>query len=330
MQQLLLGFLLIAFLSSSAISWWQIVLMLIGGGGCFVYALYKYQEGLLFQPVIGGFRTPEQNPPEYKNPGEKRIAYEDVRFKTVDGETLSGWFIPAKHTEGKDASKEAKMELQLNSATILYFHANAGNMGFRMPFLERLHDCTPCNIFIISYRGYGHSTGTPSEGGVYKDADASLSWLIKSKKVHPDRIVLFGRSLGGAVAINLASRNQYQIKGLILENTFTSISDIADKLFPFLFPIKPFILRLNFPSLELIKTVQIPILFVSGQDDEIVPTEHMQALWDAAKAAPLCRILRVPGGKHNNTWMEAEEKSMYFDVLKDFISTILPDAPKHQ
>jgi len=292
-----------------------------------VFALYEYQESLLFQPVIANLATPEQNPPEYRNPAEKKMKYEDVKFSTEDGETITGWFIPAKHPD-ENANPSEREKLQIECATMLYFHANAGNMGFRIPFLEGLHHHTPCNVLIISYRGYGHSTGKPTEDGVYKDAEASLDWLLRSKKVNPNRVLVFGRSLGGAVAINLAFKAGDKLKGVILENTFKSISEMADKLFPFLYSIKPFVLRMNFPSFDLIKSIKVPIMFISGLQDEIVPQDHMEALWGAATAAPWCRILRVPSGKHNDTWMQAEKDAKYFVVMRDFISKVIPDAPK--
>eukprot|EP00470_Lotharella_oceanica_P004353 CAMPEP_0170175230 /NCGR_PEP_ID=MMETSP0040_2-20121228/8346_1 /TAXON_ID=641309 /ORGANISM="Lotharella oceanica, Strain CCMP622" /LENGTH=289 /DNA_ID=CAMNT_0010417145 /DNA_START=82 /DNA_END=951 /DNA_ORIENTATION=+ len=249
------------------------------------------------------------------------MAYENVAFETEDGERLTGWFIPVKGITSKDEdTTNAK-----KAATILYFHANAGNMGFRLPFLEKMHQLLPCNILIISYRGYGKSTGKPTEDGVYKDADAALKFLNTFDNIDPERVIVFGRSLGGAVAVNLTSRHPDKICGLILENTFTSISAMADKLFPFLYPVKPFILRLDFPSLTRIQDIKNPILFVSGLTDEVVPAEHMQSLFDSADRASRRVILRVPGGMHNDTWLKAGPK--YFEVMRDFIHKAIPEAP---
>jgi len=301
--------------------------MIFGGGGAFVYALYKYQESLLFQPVIMGFKVPEQNPAEYKNPGVRKMPYEDIAFRTSDGERITAWFIPAR-TQSPDDDDEDRELARLKSPTMLYFHANAGNMGFRLQFLEQVFHRTQFNVFIISYRGYGKSTGEPSEDGLYLDAQAALKWLRESKKVDPTKIFVFGRSLGGAVAINLAHRLREKnlVRGLILENTFTSISAMADKLFPILNPVKPFILRMKFASQDLIRHIRIPILFISGGMDEVVPSEHMQSLWDSATSSKRCMILRVPGGMHNDTWVKAGEK--YFEVMRDFLQKVIPDTPQ--
>ncbi|GAB5367224.1 hypothetical protein AAMO2058_001211400 [Amorphochlora amoebiformis] len=316
MQQLLIGFVAFSLLSSSTLDWWQIVLMCMGGAGSVIYALYTYQENLLFQPVIMNFHSPEQNPPGYRSPAERKMAFEEVNFDAEDGEKLTGWFIPAKEVSDVE---------QGEAVTILYFHANAGNMGFRLPFLEKLHHFTPCNVFIISYRGYGRSSGKPSEEGIYMDADAALKHLKGSGKVHPDRIIVFGRSLGGAVSINIVSRKQDQVRGMILENTFTSISDMADKIFPILQPIKSYILRMNFSSIDLIGTIEVPILYISGLQDEVVPPSHMQDLWDASTKAKRVVILRVPDGMHNDTWMKAEE--LFFKMFRKFVQETIPEAP---
>jgi len=294
--------------------WWQVVLLGICGAGFFVYSIYKHQESLVFQPVLMNMRIPEENPAGYRSPEERKLPYVPVKFQTEDKENITGWFIPARDIPSEKA------------ATILYFHANAGNMGFRLPFLEKLFFLTPCNVLIISYRGYGKSSGTPNEEGVYRDATAALKWLQNYDKVDPKRIFLFGRSLGGAVAINLASRKQDQIRGLILENTFTSISAMADKLFPFLTLVKPYILRMKFDSISLISGIKCPILFISGLMDELVPPLHMQKLYDSATSAKRVVIVRVPDGLHNDTWMKGGE--YVFDQIRKFIEKTIPDAPK--
>eukprot|EP00954_Amorphochlora_amoebiformis_P001765 139666-Amorphochlora_amoeboformis.AAC.3 len=118
MQQLLIGFVAFSLLSSSTLDWWQIVLMCMGGAGSVIYALYTYQENLLFQPVIMNFHSPEQNPPGYRSPAERKMAFEEVNFDAEDGEKLTGWFIPAKEVSDVE---------QGEAVTILYFHANAGS-----------------------------------------------------------------------------------------------------------------------------------------------------------------------------------------------------------
>lgn len=156
-------------------------------------------------------------------------------------------------------------------------------MGLRLPNFKRIYETTGVNIFSVDYRGYGLSTGSPSEQGLLLDAEAALDALLAQPDVHTGRIAVFGRSLGGAVATHLAYKRPEAIKAVVLENTFLNISKMVDKLFPILVPLKPWILTLNFNTSDKIQYVRAPILLFSGGMDQLVPPSHMEELYELAR-----------------------------------------------
>ncbi|MCK4965138.1 MAG: alpha/beta hydrolase, partial [Dehalococcoidia bacterium] len=160
------------------------------------------------------------------------LPFEDIYFPTADGVTLHGWFVPGQ-----------------TGITWLWCHGNAGNISYRLDNLKLLHDKLALNIFIFDYRGYGRSQGKPSEEGTYRDAEAAVAHLRIRKDIDQDAVIIFGRSLGGAIAVDLASKHQFL--GLILESTFSSLAG----MFPYLpadaIPIK-------YDSLAKIKQVRMP------------------------------------------------------------------------
>jgi len=141
------------------------------------------------------------------------LDYEDLRLPTPDGETLGAFFI-------RPSNKGLA-----GNATIMMFHGNAGNIGHRVPIAKVLEENTGCNVLMLEYRGYGMSTGVPNEEGLIIDAQTGLEWIRNGKETKGHKIIVYGQSLGGAVAIQLVERNQKagDVVGLILENTFTSI-----------------------------------------------------------------------------------------------------------
>ena len=192
---------------------------------------------------------------------EKRIAatpenwgldFENVYFTTADGVRLHGWFVPGQ-----------------SEVTWLWFHGNAGNISHRLENLSLLRDHLGVSVFLFDYRGYGRSDGRVSEEGTYRDAEAALSYLWSHRDVDPEKIVLFGRSLGCAVAVDLASR--HQAYALILESPFTSISDMAKRAIPLL-PIGV-LLRTKYDTLSKIGGIAGPLLILHGGQDEVVPIE---------------------------------------------------------
>lgn len=201
-------------------------------------------------------------------------------------------------------------------------------MGFRLPNLANMHRLLRVNIFVLSYRGYGESSGLPSEPGLIADAEAAFEWLRASPHVDMARVLVFGRSMGGAVAIALAERHADEIAALVLENTFTSISEMVDKIFPYLSPIKGFILRLKWESHRRVGAITCPTLFLSGQKDEVVPVPHMSSLYALATSSRRRSLVRFPGGMHNDTWTKLGYMKAWHEFLRplwgDYVDSLPP------
>lgn len=210
------------------------------------------------------------------------LAFEDVSLLTADGTHLHGWFIPAPAAQ----------------TTLLFLHGNAGNISHRLVTLRLFHDLG-LNVFIFDYRGYGHSGGRPSEQGTYRDADAAWRYLTQTRRIPAANIVLFGRSLGGAVAVWLAGHTAPA--ALILESTFTSIKDMAACYYPYL-PVS-LLLHSRYPTLDRIAALHLPILIVHSRDDEIIPYEFGQRLF-AAVPGPR-EFLTLHGG-HNDAFFTGD------------------------
>jgi len=268
--------------------------------GMALFVVWWNQEFILYQPTITSSHTEGRqtpfNPRGLKTPGEMGLPFADVYLETDDGVTVNGWLLQAKDSASKPA--------------ILYLHGNAGNIGHRLPGLYELYHQIDCNIFIIDYRGYGNSSGSPSEAGLVLDAKAGLEYLYERADVDSKNIIVFGRSLGGAVAISLVAKYQEKVRGMIIENTFTRIDDMATVLFArlakvdnsekFLLPILACYLTNPWRSIEKIPSITKPSLFYSGQKDELIPPSQMKALFSASKSEPKM-MHEVPEGGHNNT-----------------------------
>lgn len=223
---------------------------------------------------------------------------EDCTFRTEDGVALHGWFAHAAVSDTRPRR------------TLLFLHGNAGNITHRQTNIAHLIQ-RGLNVFIFDYRGYGKSEGTPSEQGLYADAAAAYEYLLRRQDVQPEHIVFFGRSLGGAVAVELATRNPCE--KLILESTFTSIKDMARDLFG---PLPAHvILRSQFDSFTKIRTIHVPLLVIHGNQDRIVPFEQGKRLFSAANA-PKC-FYEIHGADHNNTYDLGG--NAYFERLTAFI-----------
>ena len=217
---------------------------------------------------------------EYKyTPADIGLAFEDLTLTTSDGEQIAAWYVP--HAEP--------------SATVLFCHGNAGNIADRLAALKQWHT-QGFAVLILDYRGYGRSTGSPGEQGTYLDAEAAWQYLTAERKLSPGQIVLYGRSLGGAVAIELASR--HEPAALLVECTFTSMVDVGRSLYPLL-PVS-LILVHRYESVEKVPHIRCPKLFVHGTDDELVPVRLGQALFHAA-AEPKTYI-ETPGGHNEAGW----------------------------
>lgn len=245
--------------------------------------LYLFQDRYVFYPARDLAATPEAI----------GLAYEDVRFETGDGVRLHGWFLPA----GKPGP------------TLLFLHGNAGNISHRLDSLRIFHELG-LNVFIFDYRGYGDSDGRPSETGTYRDARAAWDYLTAARGIPGNRIVLFGRSLGAAVAARLA--RDTGPAALILESAFTSVPAMGRTVYPWL-PVG-LLARIRYPTLDYVRGSRLPVLVVHSPDDEIVPFRFGETLYRAA-AGPK-HLLRIHGG-HNDGFLVSGEQ--YRRGLADFI-----------
>ena len=228
------------------------------------------------------------------DPADVGLVFEEVRPVTSDGVQLHGWYVPG--------------DIEV---TWLWFHGNAGNIGHRLENLRLLHDELGVGIYLFDYRGYGRSRGTPSEDGTYLDAEAALADLGSRDDIDADRIVYFGRSVGAAVAVELAARHPPY--ALILESPFPSIQDMARRIYPFL-PIGRF-LRTRYDSMAKVGRLAVPVLVLHGDRDDVVPLEAGKKLFEGAREPKVFHV--ISGAGHNDTYEVGGRE--YFRVLREFV-----------
>ncbi len=238
-----------------------------------------------------------------RTPAELGWTYQDLDLSAADGVRLHAWFLPA--------AAPAR-------ATVLFLHGNAGNISHRFDKLAVLR-ALGVDILIVDYRGYGGSTGRPSEAGTYLDADAAYAWLVKEQGVDPQRIVLYGESLGAAVAVDLAVRET--VGGLVLESVFSSGVDVAKELFPFV-PAR-LLLRNRYETSAKIDRVRAPLLILHSREDEFFGWHHPQRLIDAANAPK--RLVELRGG-HNDAFLRSA--SIYREALTTFLGSLPATRPE--
>ncbi|MEN8149849.1 MAG: alpha/beta hydrolase [Planctomycetota bacterium] len=227
--------------------------------------------------------------------GDGGDRYEEVDFVAEDGVRVTGWLGTPKEPRG----------------TLLWFHGNAGSVAHRWGDFTAFVRDLGLRTLIVDYRGYGRSEGSPGEAGLYLDARAALDFLGK-RGVDSKDVWVLGRSLGGAVAVELATARP--VKGLVLESTFTSAPAMGRAMLPF-FPVSWFI-RSRFDSETRIATLDLPILLFHGRDDRIVPFSHAENLAAAAKAGNLTLV--PVESDHNDLSMRLGKA--YFDRVGDFLA----------
>lgn len=274
---------------SSAI--WFLILLAFGAYLALALLAFLFQGHLVYFPNAPS-RALEATP---ESAG---LAYESVDFSTDDGVRLHGWFLP-----GPAAAR----------ATLLFCHGNAGNISHRLDSLKIFHDLG-LSVLIFDYRGYGESDGRPSEAGTYRDAEAAWRYLTDQRGIAPENIVIFGRSLGAAVAAHLAAA--HKPKALILESGFTSAPDLAAEIYWFL-PVR-WLLRLRYDAAAYLKQVRAPVLIVHSRDDEIIPFRHGRALFAAANEPK--ELLQIRGD-HNQGFLISGRA--YIDGIDAFLKAHL-------
>lgn len=218
-------------------------------------------------------------------PADISLPFEDVFIKTQDNVTINAWLVKSSPPRG----------------TLIFCHGNAGNIGDRLEKILLFHQMG-LNILIIDYRGYGKSQGQPSEAGIYKDAVAAYDYLLTRQDIDHSRIIGYGESLGGAVAVDLGTKRN--LAALIIDSSFTNAADMAKTIYPF---IPSFLLGTKLDSAAKARTITIPKLFIHSRADEIVPFRLGERLYQAA-AKPK-EFLELPeGGGHNDLPPDAQEK----------------------
>ncbi len=245
---------------------------------------YFFQPGYIYLPS----RNVEVTPAALSLP------FEEVHFTASDGTRLHGWFIPQENAQ----------------ATLLFLHGNAGNISHRLRSIALFRNLG-LSIFIFDYRGYGMSEGSPTENGTYLDAEAAWQYLNRERSIPANHLIIFGRSLGGAIAAWLAT--QQPAAAVILESTFTSVEDMARHYYPYL-PVR-WLLRIKYPTIERMSGIKSPLLLIHSADDDIVPFTQGQALFNNARQPKT--FLKIHGD-HNYGFIENE--SLYLNGIKTFLS----------
>ena len=251
----------------------------------------------IFYPEIENFFVffPDKNIAD--TPDEYGMTYKEVFFNTVDGIKLNGWFLPS--------------DVKVPAPVMLFFHGNAGNISHRLDNIRHLLQ-RGLQVFIFDYRGYGKSSGRPSEKGLYLDGLAAYDYLTAAEHISPGDIILFGRSLGAAIAINTALKRD--VRSVIMESAFLSTKDLAGTML--LFNLFSRFLPPNYNNLEKVKKVRVPKLFIHGDKDLLVPFSMGEQLYREAESPKY--FLRLEDSGHNDTYIKGGDD--YFQTLVAFIN----------
>ncbi len=264
----------------------------------FVVTIFLLQDRMLYFPtaVMNG------------TPADIGLPFREITFKAADDVELFGWWV------GEPPSKEKGKQRDV----VLFCHGNGGNISHRLDSLI-IFNKLGLDIFIFDYRGYGKSEGKPSEEGTYRDVEAAWKYLVERERVQPARIILFGRSLGGAVAAPLAVK--VKAKALILESTFTSVPDLGAQVYPLL-PVR-LLARFKYDTRlclrEIAETRPMPVLIIHSREDEMIPFQHGEKLFEAAGEPKKFLLI---SGSHNAGFINSAK--VYVEGLREFFSSLSP------
>jgi fermentation-respiration switch protein FrsA (DUF1100 family) len=227
-------------------------------------------------------------------PAAMGLAHQELSLRAEDGVRLHGWFLPVKDSRG----------------SVLVSHGNAGNISHRLDRALLIQSRLRRDVLLFDYRGYGRSEGSPDEPGTYRDARAAYAWLREHGQA-AERIVIFGESLGSAVALELALSNP--ARALVLESPFTSIPDMARAVYPFL-PVWPLV-RTRYDNLAKVPRLRMPLLVLHGDRDDVVPFAQGRRVFEAAPEPK--RFFAIPGAHHNDTYLVGGEA--YWRAVANFL-----------
>lgn len=251
-----------------------------------------FQGRLLYLPHVGGR--------EYlATPQARGLEWAPVTLRADDGLRLDAWWVPARPTRG----------------SLLFLHGNAGNISHRLDSIEQFHRLG-LSVLILDYRGYGRSEGRPSEAGTAHDARAGWRWLRETAGIPSAEIVLFGRSLGAAVAANLARELEARPAALILESPFRSVPELAQRLYPLL-PAR-WLSRFDYDTEAYVAHSEAPVLVIHSREDDIIPFAEGEAVH---AAAPTPKRMLVIGGSHNTGFLESE--AVYLAGIEAFLTEVV-------
>ena len=271
-----------------------------------VVSIFAARENYLFDRWLAFFPTKEIT----NTPDDLGMPFEEVYFPAADGTQLHGWFIPGR---GDD--------------TIVWFHGNAGNISNRVYNIMLMNVHLGANLFIFDYRGYGLSEGKPSEKGMYSDGEGALEYLRSREDIDQNRLVLFGRSLGGCIVAELAM--SHSAKAVIMESSFTSVDAMGRYKRPaiaFFIPSR-LLVKSRFDSIKKMPRIHSPLMIVHGDKDVTVPIQMGRELFNAANEPK--RFYEIRGATHDDTHMVGGES--YFKALREFIDNpTVPVAPQLQ
>ncbi len=256
----------------------RLLLLLALAAALFLLLLWFAQRRLIYFPA--------REVPDPAALGLRGI--EEATFTASDGVALHGWFAPAEGVP--------------RDLAVLVHHGNGGNVVDRLYLLESLGRAG-LHVLAYDYRGYGRSAGSPSEDGLYRDGRAAQAWLLARTGLGPERLVQYGESLGGAVALELAVGATPPPRAVVLQAPFTSLADTAAGHYPWL-PVR-LLLRDRYDNADKIGRLAAPLLVLVGTADGIVPPEHGRELLRLAVAAQPARLVEVPRRGHNNLWADA-------------------------
>jgi fermentation-respiration switch protein FrsA (DUF1100 family) len=257
------------------------VIVTVGVFAAISFYLYFNQKNMVFFPIKD----------LAVNPNDIGLEFENVTVTTADSVNVHGWYLPPDSTVNK---------------VFLFCHGNAGNISHRLETIEFIWKLK-AGVMIFDYRGFGRSDGDPSEEGAYADARACYDWLVNGKGHRPDDIIIFGRSLGGAIGVDLATK--VPCGGLVVESSFTSAADMARRIFPIL-PTS-LIIRYKFNTIDKISSVNCPVLVTHSPDDDIVPYDMGEKLYEAAGKPK--QFVKLFGGHNDRQYLSLPE---YKDAVK--------------